>query len=284
MIKENKKIIRNFINQSLIEDVGDGDHSALSCIPKEATGKAKLIFKSDGIAAGISLAESILLQLDKNMKIAFNIKDGEIFEHGMVGFVAEGNIHALLKGERLLLNCIQRMSAIATLTAAYVVEVNHTKCKILDTRKTTPNFRFLEKWAVRLGGGFNHRFGLYDMIMLKDNHVDFCGGIRPALEKAKLYNSQRASKLFIEIETRNLKEVEEAINCKIADRIMLDNFVPKDIITALKIIDGAAQTEASGGINLSTIASYAEAGVDFISVGALTHGVKSLDISFKTLL
>lgn len=278
------EVLNQFIEASLKEDVKDGDHSTLSCIDKNAIGKSKLLFKSSGIAAGIELAQYILKYLDAEITIDSKINDGERFQYGDVGFTAQGNIHALLMGERLLLNCMQRMTAIATETHKYVEKVKHTNCKILDTRKTTPNLRFLEKWAVRLGGGTNHRFGLYDMIMLKDNHVDFCGGITKALSKAQDYlQSINRKDIPIEIETRNLEEVQEALSTGIPNRIMLDNFSPELIIEALKLINGSAETEASGGINLNTVSAYAETGVDFVSVGALTHGVKSMDISFKTV-
>lgn len=278
------KIIIPFIEQALFEDVQDGDHSSLSCIERSTIGEAKLIFKSNGIAAGIELAQIILTYLDKDVRLNIMVKDGESFEYGTIGFTAKGNVHALLKGERLLLNCMQRLSAIATETKKYVDAVKHTQCKVLDTRKTTPNLRYLEKWAVTLGGGHNHRFGLYDMIMLKDNHIDFCGGITKALQKADNYVKNTLQKpLKIEIETRNLIEVKEALDTQIPDRIMLDNFSPALLKEAIVMINGVAETEASGGITLETIVKYAETGVDFISVGALTHGVKSLDISFKTV-
>ncbi len=273
-----------FIEQAFKEDVRDGDHSTLSCIDKDAQGQSKLIFKSEGIAAGIELAKIILLHLDPLMKVEIFINDGDQFKYGDIGLTAKGNVHALLKGERLLLNCMQRLSGIATTTSQYVALIKHTKCKLLDTRKTTPNLRYLEKWAVKIGGGNNHRFGLYDMIMLKDNHIDFCGGISKALEKAKIYTNKHPEKnLKIEVETRNIDEVKEALSTGIADRIMLDNFTPKKLEEAILLINNQTETEVSGGININTIVAYAETGVDFISVGALTHGVKSLDISFKTV-
>jgi len=278
------KIIIPFIVQALEEDVKDGDHSSLSCIAPQTIGESKLIFKSDGILAGMKLAQSILKYLDSQMEFKQILNDGDSFKHGDIGLIAKGNTHALLKGERLLLNCMQRLSAIATETRKYVDLVKHTKCKILDTRKTTPNLRYLEKWAVTLGGGYNHRFGLYDMIMLKDNHIDFCGGITKALQKVEAYTKRAGGKpLKIEIETRNLEEVKEALATSIPDRIMLDNFSPELLKEAIVLINGVTETEASGGITLQTIAKYAETGVDYISVGALTHGVKSLDISFKTV-
>jgi len=278
------EIVHLFIENALAEDVKEGDLSSLSCISDEAIGKAKLIFKSEGVAAGIELAAVILKYLDPDIKLDVKLKDGDVFTYGDIGFYAEGKIHALLKGERLLLNCMQRFSAISTETARYVERIKHTNCKLLDTRKTTPNLRYFEKWAVRIGGGHNHRFGLYDMIMLKDNHIDFCGGITNALTLAKKYLQEiNRTDIPIEIETRNMDEVQEALDAGIADRIMLDNFKPELIKEAVQLIGNQAETEASGGINYETIQSYAETGVNFVSVGALTHGVNSLDISFKTV-
>lgn len=275
------KQVKDFILQSLEEDVRDGDHSSLSSIPKEAVGKVKLLFKDNGIVAGLDLAEAILTHLDPEVEIEWHKKDGDQVEFGEIGFYAKGNVHALLMGERLLLNCMQRLSAIATLTHQVVQKIDGSNSKILDTRKTTPNFRFLEKWAVTVGGGYNHRMGLYDMIMLKDNHIDFAGGITQALENAKKYLANTAKSIKIEIETRNLTEVKEALNTGIADRIMLDNFTPEEIKVALKVIDSQCETEASGGITMDNIAEYANTNVDFISMGALTHSYKSMDISLK---
>ena len=279
-----QKLLEQFVKNALEEDVKNGDHSTLSCIDPNANGSAELIFKSNGIAAGIEIARFILTHLDPNLTIISNIKDGDSFEFGEIGFNARGNIHALLKGERLLLNCMQRLSAIATETKKYVDAIQHTKASILDTRKTTPNLRFLEKWAVTVGGGLNHRHGLYDMIMLKDNHIDFCGGIEKALHKAHQYRIANNLDIKIEVETRNIEEVNQALKTGIADRIMLDNFELTELKKAVALIGNNCQTEASGGINLNTVRSVAETGVQFISVGALTHGVKSLDISFKTRL
>ena len=273
--------VKKFILQSFEEDVRDGDHSSLSCIPKDAIGKVKLLFKDNGIVAGLDLAQVILEHLDPNVYIEFFNKDGDSIKYGDTGFYATGNVHALLMGERLLLNCMQRLSGIATLTNEVVKKIEGSSTKLLDTRKTTPNLRFLEKWAVTVGGGVNHRMGLYDMIMLKDNHIDFAGGITGALTKAKDYVNVLGKDIKIEIETRNLKEVKEALATGFADRIMLDNFTPERIEEALKVINGACETEASGGITIENIAGYAKTNVDFISMGALTHSYKSIDISLK---
>ena len=273
--------VRNFILQCLEEDVRDGDHSSLSCIPKDAIGKVKLLFKDNGIVAGLDLAQVILEHLDPEVEIEFFNKDGDEVKHGDIGFYAKGNVHALLMGERLLLNCMQRLSGIATLTHQVNKLLEGSTTKLLDTRKTTPNLRFLEKWAVTIGGGMNHRMGLYDMIMLKDNHIDFAGGISGALQKAKAYVNELGKDIKIEIETRNLDEVKEALATGFADRIMLDNFTPEAIETALMVIDKQCETEASGGITIDNIAGYANTNVDFISMGALTHSYTSMDISLK---
>jgi len=273
--------VKNFILQCFEEDVRDGDHSSLSCIPKDAIGKVKLLFKDDGIVAGLDLAQVILEHLDPNVEIEFFFQDGDFVNHGDIGFYATGNVHALLMGERLLLNCMQRLSGIATLTNDVNRLLEGTTTKLLDTRKTTPNLRFLEKWAVTVGGGMNHRMGLYDMIMLKDNHIDFAGGITGALQKAKAYVDGLGKDLKIEIETRNLDEVKEALATGFADRIMLDNFTPERIREALLVINKQCETEASGGITIDNIAEYAKTNVDFISMGALTHSYTSMDISLK---
>jgi nicotinate-nucleotide pyrophosphorylase (carboxylating) len=270
-----------FITQSLLEDIGDGDHSTLSAIPSDANGKAKLLFKDEGVIAGIELAKAILLHLDSEMEFEQFKKDGDRVKFGDIGFIATGKVHALLSGERLLLNCMQRLSGIATYTNKLKQLLGNSKSRLLDTRKTTPGLRFLEKWAVTVGGGHNHRIGLYDMIMLKDNHVDFAGGITKAVSKATSYLQEKGLSLKVEVETRNLEEVREALSCKGVDRIMLDNYTPEQIIEALQIVNGRVETEASGGINADNIAGYAATNVDFISIGALTHSVKSLDISLK---
>jgi nicotinate-nucleotide pyrophosphorylase (carboxylating) len=270
-----------FIQSSLEEDVKDGDHSSLASIPQGTQGKAKLIFKENGIAAGLELAKSVLEHVDSNIQIDFKLRDGDPVRVGDIGFYVQGSVHSILVAERLLLNCMQRLSGIATTTRVVVDMVAHTNTTILDTRKTTPGLRFLEKWAVTVGGGANHRIGLYDMIMLKDNHNDYAGGITQAVTATHAYLKQKNLDLKIEVETRNLDEVKDALAVGGVDRIMLDNFEPSEIVEALKIIDGSCETEASGGINMSNVVSYAETGVDFISMGALTHSVKSLDISLK---
>lgn len=273
--------VQELIHKALKEDIGSGDHSSLSCIDVDILSTAKLIFKDNGIAAGLEIAYEILRINDPNVEIKSFKNDGDIVINGEIGFEAIGNAQSLLKSERLLLNIMQRLSGIATVTnqAASLISEFHTK--VLDTRKTTPNLRLLEKWAVFIGGGHNHRFGLYDMIMLKDNHIDVSGGIKPAIQKAKEYLNRNGLNLGIEVETRSLKEVEEALDSLPIQRIMLDNFTPELTAEAVKMIAGKAETEASGGINLSNIKDYAAAGVDFISLGMLTHSVKSLDISFK---
>jgi nicotinate-nucleotide pyrophosphorylase (carboxylating) len=273
--------VQEFIINSLAEDLGDGDHSSLAAIPKGSIGQAHILFKENGIVAGLQLAVQILKNLDPNMEIELLKQDGDKVIYGEKGLIAKGNVHALLAGERLLLNCMQRLSGIATITHKIAETISHTNAKILDTRKTTPGLRFLEKWAVTVGGGFNHRFGLFDMIMLKDNHNDYAGGITASLERAKKYLIDNNLNLAIEIETRNLDEVKEALATGIANRIMFDNFSPSLMIEAIALVNRSCETEASGGITIENIVPYAETGIDFISIGALTHSVKSLDISFK---
>ena len=275
------KQVQDFINQALEEDIKEGDHSSLASIPKGTKGKAKLIFKDDGIIAGIELAQAILLRLDPKMNFDVFHRDGDEVMFGDIGFIAEGSVHAILAGERLLLNCMQRLSGIATQTNKLVRLMGKSTSKLLDTRKTTPNLRFLEKWAVTVGGGYNHRIGLYDMIMLKDNHNDYAGGITNAVNQTKDYLKRNNLSLKVEVETRNLEEVKEALAVGGVDRIMLDNFTPEAIVEALAVIDKRVETEASGGINESNLANYAATNVDFISIGALTHSVKSMDISLK---
>ncbi|MFS8083210.1 MAG: carboxylating nicotinate-nucleotide diphosphorylase [Ginsengibacter sp.] len=275
------QILNKFIKSALQEDVGDGDHSTLSCIDESAKGKAILKIKDTGIIAGIDVAEKIFHFIEKEAHLKFYKKDGEHVQPGDIAFEVQASIHTILTAERLVLNCMQRMSGIATLTNIYVTEIKNYHSKLLDTRKTTPNFRLLEKEAVKIGGGYNHRFGLYDMIMLKDNHIDYCGGIEKALNKAWNYVENKKPRLKIEIETRNLKEVKEAVSTGKADRIMLDNFKPAEIVEALKIINHSCETEASGGITLKNIQSYAATGVDFISSGAIIHQAQSLDLSLK---
>ncbi len=277
------KNINRFIDLALAEDVGDGDHSTLSSIPENATRKAHLLFKDDGVAAGLEMAERIFKRIDPSIHLDMKIKDGDKISEGDIGFIIEGSARSILTGERLALNCLQRMSGIATYTDKLVYMIHHTNAKLLDTRKTTPNFRIMEKWAVAIGGGVNHRFGLYDMVMLKDNHIDFAGGVAEAIRGTKKYLANKGLDLKIEVETRNLKEVEEVIACGGVDRIMLDNMLPSDMREAIKLIDGKYETEASGGITEKTIGDVAETGVDFISVGALTHSYQSLDISLKAI-
>ena len=277
----NSKEIHDFIQRAFDEDIRDGDHSSLASIPQGTRGKAKLLFKDSGIVAGLELAKTILRKLDSDITFEQFKKDGDQVKFGDIGFVVEGRVHAILAGERLLLNCMQRLSGIATYTHNLVKLLGDSKSRLLDTRKTTPNLRFLEKWAVTVGGGYNHRIGLYDMIMLKDNHVDYARGITQAVEQTQNYLKENSLNLKVEVETRNLKEVKEALSCKGVDRIMLDNFSPEEITEALKEIGGRVETEASGGINETNLAAYAATNVDFISIGALTHSVKSLDISLK---
>ena len=276
----------HLVDEALKEDVGDGDHSTLSCIPAHARGKAVLKIKQDGVIAGIDIAQKIFQYKDPFCVFTSFKKDGEPIKNGEVGFEVEGFIHVILQLERLILNCMQRMSGIATLTHSYVEKMKGYKTRLLDTRKTTPNFRLLEKEAVRIGGGFNHRFGLYDMIMLKDNHIDYCGGIEKAIQQAHEYVQSKKPGLRIEIETRNLDDVKKVVQSgkgKV-DRVMLDNFTAGQITEALKIINGIFETEASGGINLENIVEYAKTGVDYVSVGGLIHQAKSLDLSLKAVI
>lgn len=273
--------IHKFIARALAEDVGDGDHTSLSCIPASAKGKAQLLVKEDGIVAGVELALEIFRQVDKSLKVRVFIKDGSSIKKGDVVLIVEGKSQSILVAERLVLNCIQRMSGIATSTNKLVQLCKGTKTKVIDTRKTTPTIRGLEKWAVVIGGGANHRIGLYDMILIKDNHVDYAGGISQAIQAANSYLKKKKKKLKIEIETRNLKEVSQVLETGRVNRIMLDNFSIPELKKAVKLIAGKYETEASGGITEKTIASYANCGVDYISVGALTHSIKSLDLSLK---
>lgn len=275
--------IESFIDMALAEDIGDGDHSSLACILSAATGKAKLLVKEDGIIAGIEIAKKIFERVDPDFKIELLIQDGNVIKTGDIALIIEGKKQDILKTERLVLNCMQRMSGIASHTNRLVKLIEGTNAKLLDTRKTTPGIRFLEKMAVKIGGGFNHRFGLYDMIMLKDNHIDYAGGIAKAINSVHSYLEEKNKDLKIEIEARNLSEVEEILSIGKIDRIMLDNFSISDLEKAILIIDKKYETEASGGITEKTIRSYAETGVDYISVGALTHHFKSLDLSLKAI-
>ena len=265
------------------EDIGDGDHTTLSSIPADAMGKQQLIIKEEGIVAGIEVAKRVFAAFDPELKMTQYLKDGDRVKPGDVAFVVEGRTQSLLQTERLMLNIMQRMSGVATRTAEYVKLVEGTKCRVLDTRKTTPGLRMLEKEAVRIGGGCNHRIGLFDMILLKDNHVDFAGGIANAIRRAQEYLKEKGKNLKIEIEVRSFAELQEALETGGIDRIMLDNFSPTDTRKAVEIIGGRVEVESSGGITYDTLREYAECGVDVISVGALTHSVKSLDMSFKAV-
>lgn len=270
-----------FIEAALAEDIGNGDHSTLASIPADAKGAAVLKIKDDGIIAGVDLAQDIFEFLEPGAEFTMNKKDGDKVMKGEMAFEVAAKVHTILQAERLVLNSMQRMSGIATLTAQYVDKIKGYKSKVLDTRKTTPLFRAHEKEAVRIGGGYNHRMGLYDMVMLKDNHIDFCGGIEKAIERTNEYLRKNALNLKIEIETRTLNDVSEVLRVGGVHRIMLDNFTPQELEKALSLIEGKYETEASGGITLETIESYARTGVDFISVGALIHQARSLDLSLK---
>ncbi len=275
--------IHQFIEQALAEDMGDGDHTSLACIPSAAKGKAQLLVKENGVLAGVELAIKIFQQVDRSLKVKILIVDGKPVKIGDIVLTVEGKAQSILLAERLVLNCMQRMSGIATHTNKLVQLCKGTTTKVIDTRKTTPNLRGLEKWSVLLGGGANHRIGLYDMILIKDNHIDYAGGIKQAIEAANRYLKTKNKKLKIEIEARNLGEVKQILSIGNVDRIMLDNFTISDIKKAVKLINGKYQTEASGGITERSIRSYAKCGVDFISVGALTHSIKSLDLSLKAV-
>ena len=274
-------MINEIIDRALQEDIGEGDHSTLSCVPENATGKAELIIKEDGILAGVELALMIFHRFDPALEIQVFLKDGQQVKKGEIAFVVKGSSRSILSTERLVLNFMQRMSGIATQTNKIVQLISGTNTKLLDTRKTTPGIRYMEKWAVRIGGGYNHRFALYDMIMLKDNHIDYAGGIGPAIDRANDYLFKNELDLKIEIEVRDKSELLQVLEKGNVNRIMLDNFTPDEIREVLPLIPEKYETEASGGITLETIRSYAETGIQFISVGALTHSVKSLDMSLK---
>ncbi len=276
-------MIDEIIENAFREDIGEGDHSTLSCVPETGIGTARLLVKDNGIIAGVELAEKIFKKYDPNLEIEVFIKDGEPVKYGDIAFIVKGSSRSILSTERLVLNFMQRMSGIATQTSEIVKLIEGTSVKLLDTRKTTPGIRYMEKWAVRIGGGHNHRFALYDMIMLKDNHVDYAGGIRPAIEKANKYLAETGKSLKIEIEVRNEDELKQVLEVGNVDRIMLDNFSPERIVEALKTIPDTYEVEASGGITIDTIRGYAETGVDYISVGALTHSFESLDMSLKAV-
>jgi nicotinate-nucleotide pyrophosphorylase (carboxylating) len=279
-IVENR-ILYEFILRSIDEDIGEGDHSSMACIPENAAGKAKLLIKEPGILAGVRIAEQVFSVIDNQLKTEVYINDGTKIVPGDVAFIVSGNQQSILRSERLVLNIMQRMSGIATSTREYVDCIKGLPAKILDTRKTTPGMRFAEKEAVRIGGGENHRKGLYDMIMLKDNHIDYAGGIKPAIKRTREYLKIKNKKLRIEIEARSINDIKEILLIGGIDRIMLDNFSPEETKIAVKMIGGRFETESSGGITLDTVRSYAECGVDYISVGALTHHIKCLDMSLK---
>ncbi len=281
--KQFRKEIDITIANAIREDIGDGDHSSLACIPEEAQGKAKLLVKDDGIIAGIEFAKQVFDYVDPGLKIDVKIEDGSPVKYGDICFYVEGNSQSILKAERLVLNAMQRMSAIATKTNEYVKLLEGTKTKILDTRKTTPGIRALEKWAVKIGGGENHRFALYDMIMLKDNHIDFCGGITKAIETTVDYLEVNQLDLKIIVEARNLEEIREILSTSGVYRILIDNFDYKDTRKAIDLIEDQCLTESSGGITLDTARHYAECGVDYISSGALTHSVYNMDLSLKAV-
>jgi len=274
---------KQLISLWFAEDIGDGDHTTLSCIPATATGKSRLIIKENGVLAGVAVAREIFQFFDPDLKMNVFIHDGADVKVGDIAFEVEGKIQSLLQTERLMLNIMQRMSGVATRTREYVKALEGTKTRVLDTRKTTPGLRLLEKEAVKIGGGVNHRIGLYDMILLKDNHVDFAGGIEKAIHRTKAYLKEKNKTLKIEIEVRSFDEIAQVMAVGGVDRIMLDNFTPENTRKAVEIIGGKYETESSGGITFDTLKDYADCGVDFISVGALTHSVKSLDMSFKAV-
>jgi len=276
-----KKLIDLFIKNAIAEDLGDGDHTSLSTIPAGAVGKAKLLVKEDGILAGVELAVEIFAQIDPTLKTDIFFRDGEEVVYGDVAFNVEGSVHSILLAERLVLNCMQRMSGIATKTNRIVKSLAPYAAKLLDTRKTTPGLRYLEKWAVKIGGGVNHRIGLYDMILIKDNHVDYAGGIANAITAANVYLADKAKQLEIEIEVRNLEELNQVLEKGMVSRIMLDNFGFPELRKAVELIGHRYITEASGGITEDNITEFAACGVDYISMGAITHSVKSLDMSLK---
>jgi len=275
--------IERIISTAIKEDLGSGDYSSLACIPKEAEGKAELLVKEDGVLAGVEFAKKLYHFVDKTLKVEVLKTDGAKVKRGATAFYISGNKQSILKAERISLNAMQRMSAIATKTNAFVEALKGTETKILDTRKTTPGIRLLEKWAVQIGGGVNHRFGLYDMIMLKDNHIDFAGGISEAIQQTQSYLKQNNLDLKIVVEARDLNEIEEILESDGVYRILIDNFNFKDTRKAVKLINGAVETESSGNITLDTVRQYADCGVDFVSSGALTHSVHNLDLSLKAL-
>ncbi len=282
--KNMDNIFQEIISRALAEDIGDGDHSSLSCIPKNVQGKAQLLIKEDGVLAGVELAEMVFKQVDSCLKIEHFIPDGANVKKGDIAFYVSGSSLSILSAERTVLNFMQRMSGIATSTKRMVKALNNPNCYLLDTRKTTPGLRLIEKWAVRIGGGKNHRIGLFDMIMLKDNHIDFAGGIVEAIARTHKYLKETNRDLKIEIEARSINDVKKILEVGGIDRIMLDNFSPTDMVNAVKLINGKFETEASGNITIENIHQYAQTGVNFISSGSLTHHIKSLDMSLKAIV
>jgi len=281
-MKSTEELISDLLDLAFAEDIGDGDHTTLSTIPAQEEGKSKLLIKEDGIIAGIEIAKRVLHKVDSCIKIEQLRNDGDAVKKGDIAFYAEGSVRSLLIAERTMLNIMQRMSGIATMTAKYQKELAGTKAKVLDTRKTTPGMRMLEKYAVKIGGGTNHRIGLFDMILIKDNHIDFAGGIENAVNAAKKYCKENGKNLKIEVEARTLDDIRKILELGV-DRVMFDNFTPEMTKEAVNIVDGKIETESSGGITIDNIREYGEAGVDYISVGALTHSVKGLDMSFKAV-
>ncbi|MBD5173977.1 MAG: carboxylating nicotinate-nucleotide diphosphorylase [Bacteroidales bacterium] len=280
-MKTKEELIDDLLELSFLEDVGDGDHTTLSTIPADAMGRSRLIIKEDGILSGVEMAEKVLHKVDPSIKMEVFIKDGAEVKKGDIAFVAEGPVRSLLIAERTMLNIMQRMSGVATMTRRYQDELRGLHTRVLDTRKTTPGMRMLEKEAVKTGGGTNHRIGLFDMILIKDNHIDFAGGIEKAISRAQDYCKKNGKDLKIEVEVRSLDDIKRVLEHGGVDRIMFDNFTPELTKEAVALVDGRAETESSGGITLENLRQYGEAGVDFISVGALTHSVKGLDMSFK---
>jgi nicotinate-nucleotide pyrophosphorylase (carboxylating) len=276
-----KNQIEKFIDQGLAEDLGAGDHSSLSCIDAHDVSRAQLLVKENGLLAGVEIAKEIFKRYDPKLDIQLFLKEGSKIKAGDIAFSIQGPTQSILSTERLVLNTLQRMSGIATFTQELTQLIQHTSCKLLDTRKTTPNFRYPEKWAVLIGGGGNHRMGLFDAIMIKDNHVDFCGGMKPALEKAQKYLKRLGKPLEVVVECRNKEEIEAALPFPFVSRILLDNYKPEDLTKAIRFIGGKKTTEASGTISKANLISYAESGVDFISMGALTYGANNIDLSLK---
>ena len=281
MKEEYIPFVNDLIELAIREDIGDGDHSSLACIPHYERGRMKLLVKQEGVLAGVEVAETVLRRLDPEAKFEKRLDDGARVKPGDIVFYVEGRLISLLQAERILLNIMQRMSGVATQTAVYVQELDGLKTQVIDTRKTTPGMRVLDKMAVRIGGGGNHRIGLFDMVILKDNHIDFAGGITPAIRKTQAYLKEKGKNIPIEVEVRSLDDIREVLSVGGVDRIMLDNFSPETTREAVALIGGRYETESSGGITLKNLREYAECGVDFISVGALTHQIKSLDLSLK---